>query len=371
MKKQRVVHLITGLGKGGAETMLYQIIKNGTINSPMHTVVSLGLSHYYEEQLQKLGVEVIILDIKRNPLRTLTSMFQIGKKAEILCCWMYLPNLLGYIVGRKHVKKLIWCIRHSDLRLADNSRKTILFSRICARLSPNVDLIAYNGYEAKKIHENAGYRPVDEVVLDNGIDETEYFHDEEEGKQVRRLLGIGDDRKVVLSVARNTGIKDLPTFIRALSLIRQSEPNVIGIMCGDGVDSSNRVLIECCKENGLSVGTDVYLIGFHDNVREIMNAADVYILHSAGEAFPNTLLQAMACEISVAATNVGDVKRILDDDRLIVETGDYRGLAKIALDLLAMSQDQKEICRKRNREIVLSRYNIRKIVERYEGIFNV
>lgn len=371
MNTQRVVHLITGLTRAGAETMLYQIARNRTDNGPVHVVVSLGLTHYYEKHFQDLGVEVINLDLKKRPLRTLLQLFKIGKNAEILCCWMYLSNLLGYVVGRKHVRKLIWCIRHSDLSPANNSRKVILFSRICARLSPKVDLIAYNGCRAKDNHRKAGYRPIQEVVLDNGIDETEYFYDEEGGKQVRKLLGIEGDRKVVLSVARNTRIKDLPTFIRALSLIRESEQGAIGVMCGTGVEDSDRALAACCRENGLAVGKDVLLIGFHDNIREIMNAADVYILHSAGEAFPNTLLQAMACGIPVAATDVGDVKRILGDERLIAETGDYKRLAEITLALLAMDEEQRKMDRKRNREIVLSRYNLRKIVERYEEIFSI
>lgn len=371
MKKQKVVHLITGLGKGGAETMLYQIVKHGSSGASEPVIVSLGLSTYYGEKLQELGVKVIELDIRHKPLQTLLRLHQIGKKAEILCCWMYLPNLLGYLVGRRHAKTLIWCIRHSDLSAAHNSRKTILFSRICARLSPKVDLIAYNGDRAREVHAKAGYRPLREVILDNGIDGTEYFRDEKAGELARKSLGIGAGRKVILSVAKNISIKDLPTFIRALSLIRESEPDAVGLMCGTGVDCSDKKLTGCCEEYGLSVGKDVYLTGFRNDIREIMNASDVYVLHSAGEAFPNTLIQAMACETLVAATDVGDVKKILGDERAVVKAGDHRSLAKAVISLLALEEDKKEACRQRNREIVLSKYDIRKIAESYEEMFKI
>lgn len=371
MKRQRVVHLITGLGKGGAETMLYQIIKNRTLNELTHIVVSLGLSHYYEEPIQNLGVKVINLDIKHHLFQSLNSLSKIGKKADVLCCWMYFSNLIGYLFGRKHVKKLIWCIRHSDLSVGNNSLKTIWFSKICARLSRRVDLIAYNGFRAKEIHEKAGYRAKEEIVLENGIDGTEYFYDAQAGEESRRCMEIGGNCKVILSVARNTSIKDLPTFIRTLSLVRKSEPKAIGIMCGEGVDTTDRKLITCCKKNGLSVGKDVYLIGFCNNIQKIMNAADVYVLHSAGEAFPNTLIQAMACEKLVAATDVGDVKKILDDEELIAEPGDYEGLAEIVLRLLEMDEEKKELYQKRNREIVLAKYDIHRIIEDYEKIFRI
>ena len=58
----RVVHLITGLGKGGAETMLYQIIKYRTKDAPDYVVISLGLSHFLEDRIEKEGVEVLDLD---------------------------------------------------------------------------------------------------------------------------------------------------------------------------------------------------------------------------------------------------------------------------------------------------------------------
>lgn len=371
MKSQNVVHLIAGLGKGGAETMLYQIIKYGSSDGQRPVVVSLGLSSYYEEQLLNLGVRIISLDIKHELLQTLQKLCKIGKSAEVLCCWMYLANLLGYFAGRRHVKKLIWCIRHSDLSTANNSRKTLLFSRVCAWLSPKVDLIAYNGCRAREVHISAGYRPRKEVILGNGVDGEEYFRDEKAGKQVKKFLEIGDDCKIILSVAKNTQIKDLPTFIRTLSLIRESEPDVVGIMCGKGVDCSDKKLAEYCKEYGLCIGRDIYLIGFREDIREIMNAADVYVLHSSGEAFPNTLIQAMACETLVAATDVGDVRRILDMNELIVKPGDYRGLAKTVLKLLALEEEKKEVYRARNREKALSKYDIRKIVKSYEVMLDL
>ena len=48
MAKQ-VVHLIASLGKGGAETMLYQVLRCRTREDLSYKVVSLGESHYYEE----------------------------------------------------------------------------------------------------------------------------------------------------------------------------------------------------------------------------------------------------------------------------------------------------------------------------------
>lgn len=63
--KKRVTHIITGLGKGGAETMLYQVIKFRTNNSLEHKVISLGGSSFYEDRIRALGVSVEICNIRK------------------------------------------------------------------------------------------------------------------------------------------------------------------------------------------------------------------------------------------------------------------------------------------------------------------
>lgn len=61
----KVVHLITGLGKGGAETMLFQLLKHKTDNQTEHIVISMGQSHYYESKIRELEIELYEVAVKK------------------------------------------------------------------------------------------------------------------------------------------------------------------------------------------------------------------------------------------------------------------------------------------------------------------
>lgn len=64
----KVVHLIAGLCKGGAETNLVNLIKyQSGSNEIEYTIISLGCFHYYEDEIRQLGCELIEVDIWNKP----------------------------------------------------------------------------------------------------------------------------------------------------------------------------------------------------------------------------------------------------------------------------------------------------------------
>jgi len=92
-------------------------------------------------------------------------------------------------------------------------------------------------------------------------------------------------------------------------------------------------------------------------------------LHSVGESFPNTLIQAMACETLVLSTDVGDAGRILDSEEWIIPPQQPEKMAKKAMELLRLKVEEKERIRKHNRYRILQHYDIHEIVKLYESEF--
>ena len=350
--------------------MLYQILKYRTDNTADQRVISLGLSHYYEDKIEDLGVGLKLTDIRRHPLKTVATLKKELKNADIICCWMYASNLIGYLLKNRK-QKIIWCIRHSDLSLNNNSKKTIIINRICAKLSGNVSLIAYNGEKAKEAHEKSGYNPPKSIVLNNGLNLEGYEPDPERGLKKKKELNLPTDKKIILSIARNNKIKDIPTFIKVIAEIKKVRSDTIGVICGTGIDKANKDVVSMCIENHLTIEKDIFLLGFQDDILGIINMADVFVLHSKGEAFPNVLIQAMASKIPVVTTDVGDVENILDSDEYITNVGDYKAITKKACEILEMDDSCKQNIVEKNRQIVEERYDIRNIVIEYEKAFNI
>ncbi len=368
--KKTVTHLIVGLGKGGAETMLYQVLKYRTDPELTHRVISLGASHYYEQPIRDLGIELIELPLKKNSISALLRLPRLVKGSDTLCCWMYHANFLGYLAGRMAgVKKIVWCIRHSNLDPALNSAVTLRINRICAKWSHKTSAVVYNGNRARKVHEEIGYCPDIGRVVDNGCDCREYAPDPHAGMDLRRELGISEDQKIILSLTKDTPIKDIPTFLRAFSELKQARTDAVAVLCGPGVVDTNGNITDLCRELGLILGEDIYLLGLRHDVPRLLAGCDLYVLHSAGEAFPNALLQAMACGCLCVTTDVGDARRILGNGEWVVEPQDPDQLSKCMSRLLKLTSREITAMQTQHRQRVEQKFDIYQIIRNYEMLF--
>lgn len=365
-----VTHLVVGLGKGGAETMLYQILKYQSDPTIKYRVISLGATHYYEGLIRELGVEVIEYNFRKNPFSTLFKIYKSLNPCDTLCCWMYHANLLGYYLGRRaKIKNIIWCIRHNNLNANINNKRTLRINKFCAKHSSHVATITYNGNLARDVHEKMGYSHDNGVVVDNGCDTTEYAPIKEARALILKELKLPKEKQLILSVARNHPIKDIPTFISAFGFLKKTMPNAVAILCGKGIEPSNSVIVSLCEQNDLKLGEDVFLLELRHDIPVLMSACDLYVLHSAGEAFPNALLQAMSCECLCLTTDVGDAKRILSQNSNVVEPKNPLALSDGMLRLLSLSPLVAKILREANRRRVLECFNILNIVKQYENLF--
>lgn len=366
---KRVTHLIVGLGKGGAETMLYQTLKYRSSSDITYSVVSLGASHYFEEPIRELGINVTVLQFEEKPIASLIRLLKIARQTDTLCCWMYHANLIGYGIGRlAGVKRIVWCIRHSNLDSNFNKERTLKINRLCAKLSKNVAAIAYNGERAREVHEAIGYCKKKGIILDNGCDCDEYAPSINAGIELRQEIGISGNKRIVLSVTKDHPIKDVPTFIKAFAMLRSKLSDIVAVMCGIGIEPGNERISLLCQENNLVVGRDIFLLGIRHDVSHLLAACDLYVLHSAGEAFPNTLLQAMACGCLCVATDVGDTRRVLGNDNCIVPAKAWCDLFVRIFELLTLPVYMAESYQRANRIRVTGMFNIRKIINQYENL---
>ena len=104
------------------------------------------------------------------------------------------------------------------------------------------------------------------------------------------------------------------------------------MLCGAGIDESNRGLCEWIHRAGLKGA--VHLLGLRRDVEQIHAALDVLVSSSVTEAFPNAVGEAMACGVPCVVTDVGDSAAIIADTGKTVRTQDPQAIAKACADLL-------------------------------------
>lgn len=302
----KLLHVITGLGSGGAEAVMSRVIAGATDDE--HVVVSLTGGDVYADVLQARHVPVHVLDMRRgrispSAMKRLRAIVR-ETKPDVVQTWMYHADLLGGIAARRAgARNVVWGVHHSSLA-ADTSLSTRLVARACAALSRVVPRrIICCSVPARDVHAGIGYARDKMVVISNGVDLDAFAPDPAAGGRIRRELGIPAAARVCGMVARWHPLKDHPTLLAALAPLRESPVDWRAILAGPGMTTANAELMAHVRRHRLE--DRVLCVGPRGDVPGIMNALDLHVLSSAGEAFGNVTVEAMACGTPAVVTDVG------------------------------------------------------------------
>ena len=116
----------------------------------------------------------------------------------------------------------------------------------------------------------------------------------------------------------------------------------------------------------LGVLEKIEFLGHRDDVSAVLSQADIFVLPSRSEAFPNAIMEAMAAGLPVVASNVGGIPELVEDGRTghLVQPGDAAALASSLIGLLEQPQRLEEFGRAARRKVeqtVLLRPNGRSV----------
>src|SRR5688572_20470944 len=97
----KILHLITGLGTGGTEMMLYKLVERSDPAQFRHIVVSLSQAGPVAEKIAALGVPVHSLNMRRGtpdprPLMRLLGVMR-RMRPDVVQTWLYHADLLGLL----------------------------------------------------------------------------------------------------------------------------------------------------------------------------------------------------------------------------------------------------------------------------------
>jgi glycosyltransferase involved in cell wall biosynthesis len=368
----KIVHLITGLNIGGAETMLSRLLSSMKRARFKNIVVSMIDEGVIGRRLRSDGIPLYALGMRRgvpNPM-AIVKLIRILRSEDplILQTWLHHADLLGFIAGRlTGVRAIAWNIRSSQ---ADNQNTSKLFRsmlRLLSHLSPKPQAVVVNSEVGRLVHEKLSYRPRRWEVIPNGFDVDRFYPDSEARARVRSELGIAQDALVVGCVARFEPVKDHQTLLRAAHSLLREWPDVHLILVGRGVDISNPELAALVTELGL--GRRVHLLGERSDVERIVPAFDIGSLSSSSEGFPNVVGEYMACGVPCVVTDVGDCARIVGNTGRVVPARNPVALAGAWNELIKMGPGFRRDLGMAARRRIEENYSLPAIVARYEGLY--
>ena len=368
----RIVHLITDLSTGGAQTMLLQLLKACDRDRFEVSVICLTGDGQTAARIRELGLEVhnIAMDTSLPSPAAAWRLLRLLRRLRpaVLQTWLYHSDLLGLILGRMAgIPAIAWNIRCAQTDARYHSGRNGLVVRLLAHLSARPQAVIANSQAGRDLHRSMGYHPRRWCVLPNGFDIATFRPRADAHAVLCRELDLPADSLLIGLVARYDPLKDHETFLRAASLCAAEVTQAHFVLVGSGIDGSNASLQQTIQE--LSLQKRVHLLGERHDIPELTAALDVATCSSTGEGFPNTVGEAMACGVPLVVTDVGDCAILLGDAGAVVPPGQPRAFADALVRLLRLEPDERADLGQRARRRIEECYAIERIAEHYAALY--
>lgn len=360
----KVIHVIGGLGVGGAEMALLNLVEGFRGSEVQCQVYALGTSGGMLGRFEQAGVSLRCFDFRRHPLKSAWDLYRTfqNEQPDVIQTWLYHADLIGGLLGRlAGCRAVIWGI-HSIGLAKDAKFSTRLVRRACAVLSWLVpERILCVAEASRQAHAQVGYDLRRMVVQPNGYDFTRMVASPGAREGLRSGWEIPPGCRVVGTVGRYCHEKDYPNFIQAASAVSAADPNVRFLMVGRGLDACNHALVDAINRVGQA--DRFILAGERADVMDCLSAMDLFCLSSRMEAFPNVLVEAMATGLPCLSTAVGDAARIVSEWGTLVPKEDPGQLAAGMGRLLALSDADRVSLGARARAYVTSEFSVQSLCQ--------
>lgn len=370
--RRRILHFIDSGGIYGAENVLLnlslQMRRSGDFEPLVGCIVSATdeRSALYD-RARELGIEArqIVIRNAAAPADLIRAARNLQDRGvDLIHSHGYKPSVFGAAIRRlSGIEVMATC------HLWYQGRQRPLKMRMMIRL----ELLLYRRFRSvvgvsESIRATLLESGVPDRVLTvirNGVDGGEQLG-AGRAEELRAEIGLRPGERLVINTGRLTKQKAQASIVEAACILADGRAPIRFLIVGDGEladDLRDRIRAAGLEET-------VLLLGFRDDVRDLLRIADLYVLPSYDEGMPMALLEAAAEGLPIVASPVGDVPRVVQDGEsgLLVEPGDADQLAATISRLLE-DPALAERCAARARAVVERDYSSAAMYRNYEPIY--
>jgi glycosyltransferase involved in cell wall biosynthesis len=355
-----ILHLITELDTGGAQTALLRLLARLDRDRFFPTVACLYNGDAPVAQ-QICSLDIPVTDLGMTTKWRWDAFWRLycllhRERPVILHTWMFHANIPGRVLGRL---TRVPIVISSERTMGMESRWRYWLNRITEPLNDRA--VCVSQQVADFVVWQVGIPRQKTVVIPNGIALRDFEHLPTQ-QQARTALALSSDQMLIGTVARLDPVKRLDVLLRAMESLR----DVYAVIVGDGPE---RTRLETISGRSELAGR-VHFAGQQDDVRAWLAAMDMFVLSSDWEGMPNAMLEAMAAGLPVIATAVGGTPEVVVDGvtGLLVPPRDPAALAEAIARLLRDPQLRRQMGQA-GQERVKAQFNISTTIRRTEALY--
>jgi glycosyltransferase involved in cell wall biosynthesis len=170
------------------------------------------------------------------------------------------------------------------------------------------------------------------TVIHTGIDPAP-FRKRVDAARIKSSLGIPVTAPVVGSVGRLSRQKSPLDFVRVAEAVHRSRPDARFVWVGDGPLESDVQKLS----TSLHLDSVIHWLGKRNDVPQLLHTFDCFVLTSRWEGFPLVVLEAMAADVPVVATDILGTREAIRHgvNGCLAPAGDIERMARLILDLIS------------------------------------
>lgn len=364
MQMKNILHLTETSEPGGSETVLAYIAKN--LDSRYYrSLVCLISEGWLSDHLKKIGVDYLVIKNKRalDPifLAKLVGLIK-REKIDLVHAHEFLMNVYGSVAAKIASVPMIGTI-HGKGYFTDKKSRILAYKLamlLCSQMiAVSEDLRKYFTKELKLTNTSKI------VTIYNGIDLNKYTVNNSH-RNIHNKPGISPNTLIAGIVGSLFVVKGIPYLLEAIKKVITYFPNFRLLIVGEGDQES------ILKKKVVSLGLQniVNFLGFRNDIPEVLNLFDIYICSSSSEGLSLSILEAMAMEKPVIATEVGGNPELIVHGKngYLVPPRDPEKLAEKILVLLK-NKNLREQMGKMGRKIVEEKFSIKAMIDNYQNLY--
>ena len=345
--KVKVVNFAISETFGGIESFLYEIYKRSNDENIQMDFVAVGYKNGNVNKFRGIGATVNVVSERNNYGRYKADVTEVfssyqseQEKNEQKVIIHFHKNSAADMTAIRIAKKLgLKIIVHSHNTAPSTGNLTKLLHVINRQ---QLRRTADYKVACSKAAAEWMFKSCDNVrIIYNGIDTNRFKPNKENRSLIRDELGIPQDSVAIVCVGRFTKQKNQMWLIDFMGLAIQY--NVYLILIGEGE------LKECCmreaEERGLI--SNIRFMGHRNDIPDLLNASDVFILPSLYEGYPISALEAQACGLKTFLSDrITKEVDVTGDVNWFCLNQNYEYIVKMMLD-----KDNQTQCRQQSYDL--------------------
>lgn len=362
--KIRVLHIIKGLDRGGAERLLLSTIRHHSPDFEFEVVYFLPRKSMLHKELTDAGARVTCLSVATwwGWLWITISLIRFIRRNgfDLIHAHLPIPGVIARLAGRVTAVPVVY----TEHNLVNRYK---ILSRWCSKVTYGlqVQTLAVSQAVADSIHSTyVSDKPV--CVISNGVDTDEFDPDRHNRQALRRKFGVPDQALVIGVVAVMTAQKRLDRWLECAVQISKQLDTAYFLVVGDG---PLRADLEKQAANLLEAGK-ITFSGVVSVPAEWLVCMDIFLLTSDFEGLPVALLEAMSMGCVPICTAVGGIPAIIrhGENGFLIHSENTEEAKAIISQLDSNSESRKSVGGAA-RQTVRMAYSISRMISELEVIY--